>query len=102
MFLIQVLVPLFDPQGKQFGKSIFNDIREGFLKKFGGVTIYASSIAEGLWKDDLGKVDHDQLIVFEVMTESLNRKWWKNYRQKLEQSLLQDEIVIRVVEFTKL
>jgi hypothetical protein len=45
---------------------------------------------------------HDDIIVFEVMTDTLDRPWWEAYRQHLEQSFSQDEIVIRAVAITRL
>ena len=42
-----------------------------------------------------GEIEEDQIIVFEVMTEELDRTWWRNYRCQLEQTFRQRQIVIR-------
>jgi hypothetical protein len=38
---------------------------------------------------------HDEIVVFEVMTEALDAAWWGNYRSQLERDFRQDQIVIR-------
>jgi hypothetical protein len=38
---------------------------------------------------------HDEIVVFEVMTEALDVSWWGRYRLLLEREFRQDQIVIR-------
>jgi hypothetical protein len=45
---------------------------------------------------------HDDIIVFEVMTEKLDVSWWRNYRCQLEQEFRQDAIVARASAVTLL
>jgi hypothetical protein len=40
-------------------------------------------------------VHHDDVIVVEVMTESLDRAWWSGYRKELAARFRQEELVIR-------
>jgi hypothetical protein len=40
-------------------------------------------------------VKRDDIIVVEVMTDTLDRSWWRKYRIELEQVFEQDEVVIR-------
>jgi hypothetical protein len=35
------------------------------------------------------------MVVFEVMTENLDRQWWNSYRQNLETCFRQDQLLIR-------
>jgi len=42
------------------------------------------------------------LITAEVMTDTLNKEWWQQFKHQLEQIFKQDEIVIRSTEFEKL
>jgi len=44
---------------------------------------------------------HDEIVVFEVMTEALDAGWW-NYRLQLERDFRQDEIVVRASTITLL
>jgi Domain of unknown function (DUF4186) len=45
---------------------------------------------------------HDEIVVFEVMTEALDARWWSNYRLQLERDFRQDEIVVRASAVTLL
>ena len=49
---------------------------------------------EGLWTED-GKTSHDEIVIFEVMADELDRGWWSAYRAELERRFRQDVIVIR-------
>jgi transposase-like protein len=40
--------------------------------------------------------------MFEVLIESIKRKWWKKYRRGLEQRFRQDEIVVLAIKIKKL
>jgi hypothetical protein len=37
---------------------------------------------------------HDDIVVFEVMTEKLDCPWWRSYRRQLEREFRQDAIVV--------
>ena len=102
MFLIQILLPLYDNNKQRFDKIFYNDIRNQLKEKFGGVTLYRNTPAEGLWKDERGKTNYDELITAEVMTEDLDKKWWQQYKHQLEQIFKQEEILIKVTKFEKL
>jgi hypothetical protein len=43
IFLIQLLLPLNDNDGKQFPGEKYEQFRKVFIDKFGGVTIYRNS-----------------------------------------------------------
>jgi hypothetical protein len=53
--------------------------------QFGGVTFYRNTSAEGLWEDESGKTNYDELVIAEVMIEVLDKEWWKQFKQDLEQ-----------------
>jgi hypothetical protein len=59
------------------------------------VTAYAGAPAKGFWKDH-GEVKADDIIVFEVMVEVLDRDWWQRYRKTLEVRFQQHELLVRV------
>jgi hypothetical protein len=94
MYLIQILLPLFDNQGTHFDAGLYADVRKELNAKFGGLTAFSRAPAEGLWQDD-GKTKHDDIIVFEVMAEGVEPKWWRAYRKELEARFKQDQIVVR-------
>jgi hypothetical protein len=57
------------------------------------LTAFTRSPAEGSTTGS-GKTVHDEIVVFEVMTETLDVSWWGSYRLNLEREFRQDEIVV--------
>ena len=102
MHLVQLLLPLKDQDGKPFPRSQYRKIREVLTERFGGLTAYARAPAEGLWEEASGRKQRDDIVVYEVMTEELDRQWWKEYRQELEQRFRQRELVVRAHEISRL
>ena len=94
MHLVQLLLPLYDNDGNHFPPEPYRVVRTELSERFGGLTAFTSAPAEGLWTED-GKTSHDEIVIFEVMAESLERDWWRDYRQSLERRFRQDEVVIR-------
>jgi hypothetical protein len=47
-------------------------------------------------------VQRDDIVVVEVMAQSLDRAFWANYRRELEGLFHQDEIVIRAQKYEAL
>jgi hypothetical protein len=47
-------------------------------------------------------VRRDDLVSFEVMTETLDRDWWRNYREQPDKRFRQQEIVMRASSFEPL
>jgi hypothetical protein len=99
--LVELLLPLTDNEGKPFEAKLYAAVRSELTNRFGGVTAFSRSPAKGSFRED-GEVVHDDIVVYEVMTKSLDRDWWKTYRQTLERAFRQDEIVIRAVEIKRL
>lgn len=98
MYLIQILIPIFDSAGNRFGRETFETLRAELLERFGGLTAFVQSPALGLWTGARsGATARDYMILVEVMAESLDRAWWADYRARLEQSFRQDEIVVRAL-----
>jgi len=94
VFLIQILLPLKDNEGRAFPRKEFDAVRLELTHRFGGVTAFLQSPAFGAWKED-GKVVHDELVLYEVLVESLDRAWWKEYRESLQLRFKQELIVAR-------
>jgi hypothetical protein len=94
MFLVQILLPLFDNAHRSIAKREFQTVKEELTAKFEGLTAYSRSTADGFWGK--GKATkRDELIVYEVMVPKLRKKWWRKYRGKLEKRFRQDVILIR-------
>lgn len=94
MYLIQLLLPVRDNAGRPFPSELFGAVRAVLTDRFGGLTAYARSPAQGLWKSAEGTV-RDDIVVVEVMAETLDRDWWRAYRARLEQAFRQDTILLR-------
>jgi hypothetical protein len=102
MHLIELFLPTFDNAGKRFAKAEFDRVRHELTARFGGVTAFLRSPAIGLWADNAGDVRRDDLAIFEVMADSLDRDWWRGYREQLERRFRQEEIVMRASSFERL
>lgn len=97
MHLIEILLPLHDNDGRRFGAAAYAEVREELVARFGGLTAFTRSPAEGLWVDD-GERSRDDIVIFEVMADWLDRGWWRTYRARLESRFQQESILVRVRE----
>jgi hypothetical protein len=102
MYLIQLLLPLYDNDGQPFGRDYFDGVRNELAREFGGVTAFRRSPAEGVWVQPEGEVSRDEVVIFEVMAQRLERGWWTRYRRELEERFLQERIVVRATEWEQL
>lgn len=95
MYLIQLLLPLNDNDCQRLPGALFQEVREELVARFGGLTAFSRAPVEGLCQDEAERVEDDELLVYEVMTEALDRAWWADYRRQLEAAFRQREILIR-------
>jgi len=95
MYLVQILLPLNDNTGKQFGNEIFDRIRIDLTERFGGLTAFIRAPATGLWKNTPGSTMCDEIVIYEVMVESVDRFWWNEYRERLRNLFQQHKLIIR-------
>ena len=102
MFLVQLLLPLFDNAGRRLPHERFAQVRDELTDRYGGVTAYLRAPAQGTWKEDTGEVDRDEVVMCEVMVGELERDWWAGYRRTLERRFGQEEIVIRATALERL
>lgn len=96
MYLIQLLLPLYDNKGQALDPEAFIRTRDELVARFGGITTYSRAPANGLWKEGNGQAVRDELVIYEVMTETADKAWWRHYRTELEQRFRQEELVVRV------
>lgn len=102
MYLIQILIPVFDPEGNRFERGRFENLRVRLTECFGGLTAFVRSPALGLWKDEDGTTERDDMILVEVMVEAFDRDWWSAYRAELERDFRQEEILVRAIVFERI
>ena len=98
MYLIQILLPLYDNDGRAFGHEMYDRVFDELAEACGGVTAFQRSPAEGAWKAHGQGVCHDRVVVFEVMVETLDHPWWQAYRRDLERRFRQDELLMRAIQ----
>lgn len=94
MHVIEILLPLFDNGGRRFGQDLYAEVRETLVRRFGGLTAFTRSPAEGVWEEE-GERSRDEIVIFEVMADTLDRAWWHDFRRELEERFRQEEIVVR-------
>lgn len=96
MYLIQMLLPLYANDGRKFSPPEFIRVRDELTESFGGLTTYVRSPAEGLWKESDSSTVYDDIVIYEVMTNKLDRSWWSKYRAELAERFQQDVLIVRV------
>ncbi len=94
MVLIQILLPLTDNQGRPFEGHVLTDLQQELTRRFGGFTAFTRAPAEGVWAHD-GRKTRDDIVVVEIMAQTLDADWWRQLRARLENDLRQENIVIR-------
>src|ERR1700682_6002566 len=99
MYLFQVLLPLFDNEGKRLPIRLLRAVADELTKQFGWLTAYIRAPAQGLWKKKgAAHTRRDEIVICEVMAERLHRAWWKQYQHGLESRFRQEKLVVRVQE----
>ena len=94
MYLVQILLPTADNEGRPFDDALFAGIQKNLTDRFGGVTAHVRAPAKGVWAAH-GKQAVDDIVTVEVMTPDLDRSWWSGFRAQLERELRQQQIIVR-------
>lgn len=102
MHLIQILLPVFGNNGEELLREKYPAIRDELVKRFGGLTAFIQSPAEGLWKDGDNHTGRDDIVMVEVMASQVVKPWWTTYREHLQELLGQELIVIRALSMETL
>ena len=100
-FLVQILLPVYDNNGERFPSDLYNEVRAKLTDMFGGLTAYTRAPAVGVWESGT-TLKRDDIVVVEVMVDSLDRTWWGAYRRNLERLFRQDQIVLRAQTYEPL
>ena len=96
--LITLLLPLYDNSGAPIAPALHGAVRRELAERFGGLTAFTRAPAEGVWRDE-GRTHRDEVVVLEVMAETLDRDWWSDYRRELEARFQQEAVVVRAQAF---
>lgn len=95
MYLIEIFLPLSDNDGKPFPRLEREAVERELTSRLGGLTAYPRAPASGLWKEAHAKLQEDDLVVYEVMTEIIDVQWWQEYRERLKGTFRQEKLLIR-------
>jgi uncharacterized membrane protein len=92
--LVQLLLPLFTRGGQPIDPRAFDNVKNELTTRFGGMTAYTRSPAEGRW---LGRAhrETDDIAVLEVLCNEIDPVWWDAYRHRLEGIFGQHAIAVR-------
>ena len=52
MHLVQILLPLWDNEGRRLPRALYAELARELTERFGGLTAHTRAPAEGLWRDD--------------------------------------------------
>ena len=102
MNLVQLLLPTCDEEGKRFPEECYARVERELTERFGGLTAYVRAPAKGLWEERPGETKRDDILVYEVMVDSLDAAWWRQYRESLQRTFRQEEMVVRAQAMTRL
>ena len=101
MHLIQILLPLTDNAGRPYPDDLLQGIQSELSQCFGGLTAYSRAPAKGVWTRGGGQQE-DDIVVVEVMAQTFDEDWWREFRTRLQQILRQEKLVIRAQEMRTL
>src|SRR5688572_21359789 len=94
VYLIQLLLPIYDNSGRRFPRSKMHAVNCFLTRQFGGLTIYKHPPVEGLCKESASVVK-DDIVIFGVMADRLQKTRWTQYRHQLEMQFWQERIIVR-------
>ena len=102
MFLIQLLLPIRAEDGRPFPREYYDALALALTERFGGVTAFTRAPATGLWEEPSGEKVRDDVVVYEVMAETVDDAWWAETRRHLQEQFQQQELVIRAHQIRRL
>jgi hypothetical protein len=93
--VVEIFLPLKTKDGAPQPRELYAQVRDELVGRFGGLTAFTRAPAEGLWEPQPGEREQDEMVIFEVLADRIDRDRWREYRLKLQQRFGQDEILIR-------
>jgi len=93
--LIELLLPVYDPDGNPFSQKQFTAVRKKLEEKFGPVTSYSRGPAPSVTDDEGKRLPKPAFIVYEIMAASLDSAYWSKYKTMLVKTFGQENVLIR-------
>ena len=94
MHVVEIFLPLKRSDGSAQPARLFAGLRAELVERFGGLTAFTRAPAVGLW-EDRGEVERDEIVIFEVIAEAIDRGWWSALKARIERDFDQEEVLIR-------
>ena len=98
MHLVQILLPLYDNAGAPLPRPLYGALARELTERFGGLTAHSRAPAERLWRESPGETVRDDIVIYEVMAETIDAAWWAGLRARLERDFRQETVVVRAQE----
>jgi hypothetical protein len=95
MYLFEIFLPLTLNDGTKQPVELFARVREELIERFGGVTAFIRSPAKGVWQLEENERTEDEIVIYEVMSESVDQLGWQTYKREIEQRFQQQELLFR-------
>ena len=95
MQLVQVFVPVIWKEDPSRFASEVGQVVQELTERYGGATSFLRGAAQGLWKNDDGEVEADNVVVVEVQVSEVSIPWWSAFQTRLQRRFGQDEILVR-------
>lgn len=95
MQLIEIFLPVYDDNGIELPSPLYARTCDELVARFGGVTAHARSPASALRFSSEGEALHDDVIVYEVIAEHVERRWWSEYRKTLQDRFAHRALMVR-------
>lgn len=90
---VEIYLPLNFNDGTPVPQTALVEVEKRLTAAFGGVTAHKRAPAEGRWQNE-GRTQSDEIAIFEVVLDRIDRGWWRDLRVELEQRLAQEKILI--------
>ncbi|HYN55123.1 MAG TPA: hypothetical protein VES38_10505 [Methylotenera sp.] len=95
MHIVNIYLPQVNNEGIPFNEDIYLSIRTELIEKFGGLTQYDQVPTIGYWKENVNQpISKDLVIHYEVICNTLTKKYWADLRDRLESAFHQTQILI--------
>ena len=96
MVLIQLLLPTSGAVSAD-GLAPLTETRRELAERFNGLTAYLRAPAKGFWTAPDGRMEQDDVVMVEVVTDTFDRAWWRTYVATLAARFGQQSIHLRAV-----
>jgi hypothetical protein len=97
MFLIQILLPTRDSTGEPVAVAKLRETRAEIVSQFGGLTAYVRAPAAGAWTSPAGTIEEDDVVMVEILADTFDRQWWRDYAEVLKHRFAQESIHVRAI-----